>query len=162
MPNDFSATFQNVERFLKNLHSDDQSEQDLLSRASSIGLDPWGKRYLINIGNMRNKDAIESGSVLVTWAISAGPNGRIETPDYVPSHLVPKDPPQLALPARGDDIGCVIMAHSLEQWERFALPQEAGLVPVVESHVGLGGCWPACGKLMSGLEMQGVSGKQRY
>jgi hypothetical protein len=113
--NHFPDMFQNVKDFLKNFHSDDPREQDLLSRASSIGLDPWGKRYLINIGNMRNQEPIESGFMLLTWAMSGGPNGMIETPDYVSSDLGPKDLAQIAVSPRGDDIGCVIskvLSHS--------------------------------------------------
>lgn len=113
--NHLGAGFQNVSEFLRDFQSDHKSEQDLLLRTSFTGFDPWGRPYLINIGNMRKKEQIESGFVLLTWAISAGKNGIIETPDYVPSDLYGKDTSQVRPALRGDDIGCVIAARFQRQ-----------------------------------------------
>lgn len=107
--NDLPAGFQKVKKFLKNFHSDNKNEQDLLLRAASIGFDPWGKAYLINAGNMAEKEAIEPGFILLTWAISAGKNGAIETVDYVSLDLCRKDSSQISSAPRGDDIGCMII-----------------------------------------------------
>ncbi len=41
--------------------------------ATSFSADPWGNRYLINIGRINVTGA-------VVWVLSAGPNGLIETP----------------------------------------------------------------------------------
>jgi prepilin-type N-terminal cleavage/methylation domain-containing protein len=43
---------------------------------TSFPADPWGNRYAINIGNMTSV-AASSNAV---WVLSAGPDGRIQTP----------------------------------------------------------------------------------
>ena len=47
-----------------------------------IGLDPWGNRYLVNIGAARGFDAPRFGPRpdRAIWVLSAGSNGIIETP----------------------------------------------------------------------------------
>jgi prepilin-type N-terminal cleavage/methylation domain-containing protein len=39
--------------------------------------DPWGRRYAVNIGNMRSTSTTLSN---VVWVLSAGPDGIIQTP----------------------------------------------------------------------------------
>ena len=50
----------------------------------TIQADPWGNRYVINVGFLSvNLGALESGGLQekrAVWAISAGPDGGIETP----------------------------------------------------------------------------------
>jgi type II secretory pathway pseudopilin PulG len=48
----------------------------------ATGVDPWGNRYLVNIGAARGLDALRSGAppARAIWALSAGANGIIETP----------------------------------------------------------------------------------
>ena len=51
--------------------------------SSDIGADPWGNRYLVNIGLIDTSPgaATSSGQAkLAVWVLSAGPNGTIETP----------------------------------------------------------------------------------
>lgn len=51
--------------------------------SSDIGADPWGNRYLVNIGLVDTSPgaATLSGQPkLAVWVLSAGPNGTIETP----------------------------------------------------------------------------------
>jgi prepilin-type N-terminal cleavage/methylation domain-containing protein len=51
--------------------------------SSDIGADPWGNRYLVNIGLIDTSPgaATASGQAkLAVWVLSAGPNGTIETP----------------------------------------------------------------------------------
>jgi prepilin-type N-terminal cleavage/methylation domain-containing protein len=51
--------------------------------SSEIGPDPWGNRYLVNIGLIDTSPgaATLSGQPkLAVWVLSAGPNGVIETP----------------------------------------------------------------------------------
>ena len=62
--------------------------------------DPWGNRYLVNIGALRTSDADEvSTGSRVLWVLSAGPNGLIETP-YAASVA--------SAAVGGDDIGARI------------------------------------------------------
>lgn len=101
---------QEVKEFLKEFRADNLREQDLLLKARSVGFDPWEKTYVINIGNMSEKENTEPGSRPLTWVLSAGPNGMLETPDFVFS-----DEERLSgagLVPGGDDIGCVIAADS--------------------------------------------------
>jgi hypothetical protein len=65
--------------------------------------------YLINVGNMRQEVSAEPESVLLTWALSAGPNGIIETPDYTESDLNLDGTSEMRSYVRGDDIGRVAM-----------------------------------------------------
>ena len=64
-------------------------EPELLSQgehsdlAVDLGADPWGNRYAFNVAAVRSRGASPAGGPSVTaalWVISAGPNGRIETP----------------------------------------------------------------------------------
>jgi prepilin-type N-terminal cleavage/methylation domain-containing protein len=51
--------------------------------SSQIGADPWGNRYLVNIGLIDTSPgaATLSGQPkMAVWVLSAGPNGIIETP----------------------------------------------------------------------------------
>jgi len=51
--------------------------------SSDIGADPWGNRYLVNIGLIDTSPgaATASGQAkLAVWVLSAGPNGTVETP----------------------------------------------------------------------------------
>ena len=48
--------------------------------------DPWGSRYLVNIGVLRISDAAEASTVKhALWVLSAGPNGVVETPFVAPA-----------------------------------------------------------------------------
>lgn len=40
---------------------------------STFTSDPWGNKYLVNIGNISNRN-------LAVWVLSAGPDGRVNTP----------------------------------------------------------------------------------
>lgn len=99
---------QNAREFLQDFEPDNMGDKDLLLKAGFIDFDPWGKPYIINIGNMREKRAEEGGSVLLTWVISAGPNGLIETADCVALGPEGGEVPRISAATRGDDIGCVI------------------------------------------------------
>jgi hypothetical protein len=92
-------------------------DEDLLLKAGFIDFDPWGKPYIINIGNLRERMAEESGSVLLTWVISAGPNGLSETPDCAALGSEGGEIPRISSATRGDDIGCVAAV-------RFPKPSE--------------------------------------
>jgi prepilin-type N-terminal cleavage/methylation domain-containing protein len=51
--------------------------------SSDIGADPWGNRYLINIGLIDTSPGaatLNGQPKMAVWVISAGPNGTIETP----------------------------------------------------------------------------------
>ena len=66
--------------------------------SSDIGADPWGNRYVVNIGliDLSPGAATLSGQAkLAVWVLSAGPNGTIETPFTQPI---------LNAAVRGDDI----------------------------------------------------------
>jgi hypothetical protein len=47
-----------------------------------IGADPWGNRYLVNVGALSGDEPAGSGlrPMFVVWVLSAGANGIIETP----------------------------------------------------------------------------------
>jgi type II secretory pathway pseudopilin PulG len=50
--------------------------------ASDVGPDPWGNRYMVNVG-LVSGDATtgpQPAPPLAVWVISAGPDGKIETP----------------------------------------------------------------------------------
>jgi hypothetical protein len=55
--------------------------------SSEIGSDPWGNRYLVNIGLI---DTSPGAATLLgrqkpaVWVLSAGPNGTVETPFTLP------------------------------------------------------------------------------
>ena len=51
--------------------------------SSDIGADPWGNRYLINIGLVDTSPGAATSSgrpKAAVWVLSAGPNGTVETP----------------------------------------------------------------------------------
>ena len=52
-----------------------------------IGVDPWGNRYLVNIGAARRIDSPGTGPrpPQAIWVLSAGSNGIIETPYNQPA-----------------------------------------------------------------------------
>ena len=104
-PKILPAGFQNVKAFLKGYVPDSLIEEERLMKAKRVGFDPWGRPYLINIGNMRNTKAPEPGNTLMTWALSAGPNGIIETPDCRPSDASEPEMTRDRDVTRGDDIG---------------------------------------------------------
>ena len=62
--------------------------------------DPWGNRYLVNIGVLQASEADEvSTEPRALWVLSAGPNGLVETP-YAASAA--------SAVVGGDDIGARI------------------------------------------------------
>jgi len=67
--------------------------------SNAIGADPWGNRYMVNIGlidTTQGTQAVGGGTKNAVWVISAGPNGVIET-----AHTQPMTTAQIG----GDDIG---------------------------------------------------------
>ncbi|MCX6550321.1 MAG: prepilin-type N-terminal cleavage/methylation domain-containing protein [Acidobacteria bacterium] len=51
--------------------------------SSEIGADPWGNRYVVNIGLIDTSPGAATAAgqpKLAVWVLSAGPNGTIETP----------------------------------------------------------------------------------
>ena len=102
------AGSQDVRAFLEGYLPDSLTEEERLMKAKRVGFDPWEKPYLINVGNMRNTIAPEPGIRLITWALSAGPNGIIETPDYLPLGIGEAGVSRDSDLTRGDDIGCVV------------------------------------------------------
>lgn len=67
--------------------------------SSELGPDPWGRRYLVNVGLIDTSPGTVTGTGAVksaVWVLSAGPNGTIETP-YSQSVLTAQ--------LFGDDIG---------------------------------------------------------
>ena len=62
--------------------------------------DPWGNRYLVNIGALQASEADEASTEpRALWVLSAGPNGLIETVYAAPA---------LSAVVSGDDIGARI------------------------------------------------------
>ena len=62
--------------------------------------DPWGNRYLVNIGVLQTGEADETSTEpRALWVLSAGPNGLVETP-YAASAV--------SAAVVGDDIGARI------------------------------------------------------
>ena len=62
--------------------------------------DPWGNRYLVNIGVLQASEADEASTLpRVLWVLSAGPNGLIETVYAAPA---------VSAVVGGDDIGARI------------------------------------------------------
>jgi prepilin-type N-terminal cleavage/methylation domain-containing protein len=66
--------------------------------SSELRSDPWGHRYVVNIGLVDTSPAIQTatGQKAAVWVLSAGPNGVIETP-YAQ--------PVVSAVILGDDIG---------------------------------------------------------
>ena len=68
--------------------------------SQSLRSDPWGNRYLVNIGVLQTSEADEASTEpRALWVLSAGPNGLVETP-YTASAL--------SAVLSGDDIGARI------------------------------------------------------
>ncbi len=62
--------------------------------------DPWGNRYLVNIGVLQASEADEASTEpRALWVLSAGPNGLIETAYAAPA---------VSVVVGGDDIGARI------------------------------------------------------
>ena len=62
--------------------------------------DPWGNRYLVNLGAMQPNEADEASTEpSALWVLSAGPNGVVETPYAAPA---------VSAVVSGDDIGARI------------------------------------------------------
>ena len=62
--------------------------------------DPWGNRYLVNIGALQTSEADEASTEpRALWVLSAGPNGLVETVYAAPA---------LSAVVGGDDIGARI------------------------------------------------------
>ena len=73
---------------------------NLGSYVSQPVADPWGNRYLVNIGVVKMLDTADgSPDAPALWVLSAGPNGVIETPFASPVLLAVVE---------GDDIGARI------------------------------------------------------
>jgi hypothetical protein len=65
-----------------------------------IRSDPWGNRYMVNIGVMRAREtAGASTEPQALWVLSAGPNGLVETPYTTPA---------VSAVVGGDDVGARI------------------------------------------------------
>lgn len=108
-PNSLPKGFQSITEFLEDWHPDRVTDQNVLLKARRIGFDPWGRPYLINIGNMKEDVKPDPGFAFVTWVISAGPNGMIESSDRLPLELERKKiSPMTYVPKDGDDIGYVV------------------------------------------------------
>ena len=69
-----------------------------LERHVSEGLspDPWGNRYLVNIGLLKETAPAGSGNESAVWVLSAGPNGSVETAYRLPAR---------SASVGGDDVG---------------------------------------------------------
>lgn len=55
--------------------------------SNDIGADPWGNRYLVNIGLIDTSPGaatLSGQQKMAVWVLSAGPNGTIETPFTMP------------------------------------------------------------------------------
>ena len=109
-PISLPVSFQSVRGFLQDWDSDKMADQNLLLKAGRIGFDPWGRPYMINIGNIRGSVKPGPGFVFVVWAISAGPNGMIESSDRLPLGLEGREISPMTYVPKGDDIGCVVGA----------------------------------------------------
>lgn len=50
--------------------------------SSELQSDPWGNRYLVNIGMIDTSPGVQTttGPKAAVWVLSAGPNGIVETP----------------------------------------------------------------------------------
>ena len=62
--------------------------------AHDCPVDPWGNRYMVNVGGAASRGG--NGSPRAVWALSAGPDGVIETPAEQPAE---------AARLHGDDVG---------------------------------------------------------
>jgi len=55
--------------------------------SNEIGADPWGNRYLVNIGLIDTSPGaatLSGQQKLAVWVLSPGPNGTVETPFTLP------------------------------------------------------------------------------
>lgn len=99
---------------------------------SSLGRDPWGHAYIMAVGALRSSGPRSPGAR--AWILSAGPNGRIETPAD-------------AISLGGDDVGLIFDDRRSEgrppdltaAWTRDGLPGEGrerddARVPGVPAH----------------------------
>jgi hypothetical protein len=103
-----STALWNVRKWLEGYMPDSLIEKERLMKAKRVGFDPWGRPYLINIGNMRKTGDTKPGVAWITWALSAGANGVIETLDY---ERVDPSEPEVTRDrevTQGDDIGCIV------------------------------------------------------
>ena len=75
-----------------------EAQLGTLERYVSEGLspDPWGNRYLVNIGLLKETASAGSGDASAVWVLSAGPNGNIETAFRLPAR---------SASVGGDDVG---------------------------------------------------------
>ena len=75
-----------------------EAQLGTLERYVSEGLspDPWGNRYLVNIGLLEETAPAGSGDASAVWVLSAGPNGNVETAYRLPAH---------SASVGGDDVG---------------------------------------------------------
>ena len=64
--------------------------------SESLSPDPWGNRYLVNIGLLKETAPAGSGDASAVWVLSAGPNGNVETAYRLPAR---------SARVRGDDVG---------------------------------------------------------
>ena len=75
-----------------------EAQLGTLERYVSEGLspDPWGNRYLVNIGLLKETAPAGSGDASAVWVLSAGPNGNVETAYRLPAR---------SAKVGGDDVG---------------------------------------------------------
>ena len=75
-----------------------EAQLGTLERYVSEGLspDPWGNRYLVNIGLLKATAPAGSGDASAVWVLSAGPNGNVETAYRLPAR---------SASVGGDDVG---------------------------------------------------------
>ena len=75
-----------------------EAQLGTLERYVSEGLspDPWGNRYLVNIGLLKEPAPVGSGDASAVWVLSAGPNGNVETAYRLPAR---------SASVGGDDVG---------------------------------------------------------
>ncbi len=72
----------------------------------TIRPDPWGNRYYVSIGSLWDGSwGAQGADPGQAWAISAGPNGNIDTDPKGPLNSDPT-------PAPGDDIGFLVSSYS--------------------------------------------------
>jgi hypothetical protein len=103
-----SAGFQNVKGFLQGYEPVGLIEEERLMKAKRVDFDPWGRPYLINIGNMRERRIPDTDAAMITMVLSAGPNGIIETPDYRRSGGSERETAETREITQGDDIGSIV------------------------------------------------------
>ena len=65
----------------------------------SVSADPWGHRFIVNVGRLNDEHGADGLSSKVVVVLSAGPNGTVETKGDVTAN---------SFSIGGDDIGCVV------------------------------------------------------